>query len=89
MRERIIGFELTERIRANDKLRHLPVIAVTSLYNEESKARGEEVGVDAYETKLDKNRLHEAIKDAIIRRQGEKQWTATTQPSMSAAAASE
>jgi two-component system, chemotaxis family, sensor kinase CheA len=86
---RMDGFELTERIRANDSLKHMPIIAVTSLYCDKSKKRGEEVGFDAYEMKLDKNRLYDTIAQVIETRQGDKQWTSSTQPSMSVAAASE
>jgi len=57
----INGFELTRMIRASEKLKDLPIIAVTSLIAENKKKIGEEAGVDAYETKLDKQKLGETI----------------------------
>ena len=45
------GFMLTERIKTNESLRHMPVIIVTSLGSEEEKKRGVDVGADAYVVK--------------------------------------
>ncbi len=42
------GFQLTEKIRACPDLRSLPVILVTSRDTEKDKARGVQVGADAY-----------------------------------------
>jgi two-component system chemotaxis sensor kinase CheA len=42
------GFVLTENVKNNEKLRNLPVIIVTSLGSEAEKARGLDVGADAY-----------------------------------------
>ncbi len=47
------GFELTSRIRSGPSLRHLPVIIVTSLNNDEHKRQGIEAGANAYITKGD------------------------------------
>ncbi len=55
------GFELTEKVRAMDSLKDLPIVALTSLSSERHIKRGEEVGVTAYETKLDKERLRETL----------------------------
>jgi chemotaxis protein histidine kinase CheA len=49
------GFELTTSIKSNSKLRHLPVIIVSSLNNEEQKRKGIAVGAQAYITKSDFN----------------------------------
>ncbi|MEI7556045.1 hybrid sensor histidine kinase/response regulator [Candidatus Chlorohelix sp.] len=49
------GFELTTNIKSNSKLRHLPVIIVSSLNNEEQKRKGIAVGAQAYITKSDFN----------------------------------
>jgi two-component system cell cycle response regulator DivK len=45
------GYEVTRRIKADEALRHIPVIAVTSyaLSGDEEKARA--AGCDAYVTK--------------------------------------
>lgn len=45
------GFELTRAIKADDLLRDIPVMIVTSLERDEEKAEGIEAGADAYITK--------------------------------------
>ncbi len=45
------GFELTAAIKADAKLKEIPVIIVTSLEREEEKAEGIAAGADAYITK--------------------------------------
>ncbi len=82
------GFELTERIRATDRVKHLPIVAVTSLYSDEARQRGAEAGVDAYEVKLDKDRLHQALTAAMRKRQEEQSWSANSQRSTSETLAS-
>lgn len=42
------GLTLTEKVKKSEKFRDLPVIIVTSLGSNEEKARGIEVGADAY-----------------------------------------
>jgi chemotaxis protein histidine kinase CheA len=42
------GFQLTELIKQSERLKHLPVIIVTSLAKEADRRRGIEVGADAY-----------------------------------------
>ncbi len=42
------GFELTERIKQDEKHQQTPVVIVTSLAKEEDRQRGIEVGADAY-----------------------------------------
>ncbi len=55
------GFELTEKIKADPRYQHLPVIALTTLAAEEDVARGKAVGVDEYHIKLDKERLMASV----------------------------
>ncbi|MRR13334.1 hybrid sensor histidine kinase/response regulator, partial [bacterium] len=45
------GFELTRAIKADDTLKVIPVIIVTSLERDEEKAEGISAGADAYITK--------------------------------------
>jgi two-component system chemotaxis sensor kinase CheA len=45
------GFELTRAIKADETLKSIPVIIVTSLEREEEKAEGIDAGADAYITK--------------------------------------
>ncbi len=55
------GFELTEHIKNDDRFRHLPVLALTSLAGEEDVARGKQAGIDDYQIKLDKEKLMQSI----------------------------
>ena len=48
---RLDGFGLCERIRATERTASMPVILVTSLDESAHRARGLEVGADAYITK--------------------------------------
>jgi two-component system chemotaxis sensor kinase CheA len=45
---RMDGFTLTETVRGSRRFRDLPVILLTALDNERDRARGLEVGADAY-----------------------------------------
>jgi two-component system chemotaxis sensor kinase CheA len=45
---RMGGFDLTARIRGDDRLRELPVVLVTALETREDKERGLRVGANAY-----------------------------------------
>ncbi len=45
---RMDGFELTARIRADERFKHLPVILITSLESREDRERGIQAGADAY-----------------------------------------
>lgn len=51
------GLEFVRRIRASDRFRHLPVVAVTSLSGDDAVARGKAAGVDAYMVKLDREQI--------------------------------
>ncbi|WP_425059134.1 Sensor histidine kinase RcsC [Sporomusa carbonis] len=55
------GLELVRTIRSEEKLRHLPVVALTSLSRPDQKERGLRAGFDLYEIKLDRNSLLENI----------------------------
>ncbi|PDW04599.1 hybrid sensor histidine kinase/response regulator [Candidatus Viridilinea mediisalina] len=45
---RLNGFDLTAQVRSDTKLRHLPVVLVTSLDSAADRERGVEAGADAY-----------------------------------------
>jgi two-component system chemotaxis sensor kinase CheA len=64
---RLNGFGLTQRIKSEPETAHVPVILVTSLDSAEDKARGIEVGADAYITKsrFDQGNLLETIEQLI------------------------
>ncbi len=59
------GFELVEAIRNDKDLSHLPVMALTSLDNEEDRDRGLGAGFDAYEVKVDKEKLVTRVRELV------------------------
>ncbi|MGB0370034.1 MAG: hybrid sensor histidine kinase/response regulator [Opitutales bacterium] len=63
------GFELTSKIRSTGRLKDIPIIALTALSGKTHSDFGYESGVDAYETKLDKEGLRETIERIMKERQ--------------------
>ncbi len=57
------GFELTQRIRASEQFKDLPIIALTTLASAEDVEMGKSVGVNEYHIKLDKERLMVSVHD--------------------------
>ena len=55
------GFGLAEKIKSDQRYRHLPVIALTTLAEDDDIARGRKAGIDDYQIKLDRERLLESI----------------------------
>ena len=64
---RLDGFSLTEKLRSDQRYRHVPVIIVTSLEKDEDKKRGIAVGADAYIVKraFDQSNLLDTVKSLI------------------------
>lgn len=64
---RLDGFELTAKIRSDERFKHLPVVLVTSLESENDRKRGVEVGADAYITKssFDQEHLLDTVRRLI------------------------
>ncbi len=64
---RMDGFSFTERLRADDRYRHVPVIIVTSREKDEDKRRGIQVGANAYIVKgaFDQSNLIETVRNLI------------------------
>ena len=60
---RLDGLGLARRIRADQRTAHLPIIALTSLAGEDDVARGMAAGVDDYQTKLDRDRLLDRLRE--------------------------
>ena len=60
---RLDGLGLARRIRADDRTAHLPIIALTSLAGDDDIARGKSAGIDDYQTKLDRDRLLEQLRE--------------------------
>lgn len=64
---RMSGLQLVQAVRADDRLKHLPVIIVSYKEREEDRQRGLEVGANAYLTKssFHDNRFVETVQDLI------------------------
>ena len=48
---RMDGYELTSRIRSDERLRHIPIIMITSRAGAKHKQRALDIGVDDYMSK--------------------------------------
>ena len=55
------GFELCERIKEDDHLGRLPVVALTSLSSQEDLNRGKAVGFDDYQVKMHRENLVRSV----------------------------
>jgi two-component system chemotaxis sensor kinase CheA len=64
---RMDGFDLTAKIRSDEKLSELPLVLVTSLESRENIERGVEVGANAYilKSSFDQSNLLETIERLI------------------------
>lgn len=64
---RMDGFELTSKIRADEKFKNLPVVVVTSLESRQDRERGIDVGANAYIVKsgFDQSNLLSVVKRFI------------------------
>ncbi len=62
------GIELVRAIRSNETLRHLPVIALTSLTGDSNIEKGLRAGFTQYEYKLDRIRLLDSIRNVLQNR---------------------
>ncbi len=62
------GFELTSRIRSDERYKHLPVIALTTMASDDDIKRGGEVGIDDYQIKLDKEKLMKSVYNHLSRK---------------------
>jgi two-component system chemotaxis sensor kinase CheA len=62
---RMDGLELTRQIRASARHAGIPVVALTSLGSVENREAGIAAGVNAYEVKLDKDRLAATIRQVL------------------------
>jgi CheY-like chemotaxis protein len=69
---RMDGFELTARLRADERLRDIPVIIVTARDSIDDRRRGFEVGADAYVMKreFDQVQLLDTVRRLIGRGMG-------------------
>lgn len=58
---RLDGFGLAARVRADSRLAKLPIMALSARDNPDFHARARAAGIDHYETKLDRERLHASL----------------------------
>ncbi len=59
------GFELTQKIRNDDRFKNFPVIALTSLAGEDDIIKGTQVGINDYQIKMDRDKLLDSIQRHI------------------------
>lgn len=59
------GFEFCHHIKSDDRFKHLPVIALTSLAATSDMQRGIEVGIDDYQIKMDREKLLNSIQNFV------------------------
>jgi two-component system chemotaxis sensor kinase CheA len=62
------GLELTRKIRSDETLRHLPVIAVTSVNGEKAERAGLDAGINEYLIKLDREKVLNTCKKYLMTR---------------------
>ena len=62
------GFQLTREIRKDEQLRHLPIIAVTSLSKDEERQQGMDAGLDSYLIKLQREVLLKEVHQLLAER---------------------
>ena len=62
------GIELAKKIRADERLANLPIMALTSLASDEDRRRGLEAGIDEYQVKLERAKVLEALADLLNRK---------------------
>jgi two-component system chemotaxis sensor kinase CheA len=62
------GLELTRKIRADETLMHLPIIAVTSVNGEKAERAGLDAGINEYLIKLDREKVLNTCKKYLMTR---------------------
>jgi len=65
---RLDGLSLTRRIRADERFRSLPIIALSSLAGDDDISRGLEAGVDEYQVKLNPEEFTECVRRSMRRK---------------------
>jgi two-component system chemotaxis sensor kinase CheA len=62
------GYDLTTKIRHDNRFTELPIIAVTSMAGDEEIAKGKTVGINEYQIKLDKEKLIDSLHHYLQRK---------------------
>ena len=66
---RMDGYEVAAHVRADDRLKHVPIVMITSRVGEKHRARAIELGVNDYLGKpYQENQLLDAIEPLVSRR---------------------
>jgi two-component system chemotaxis sensor kinase CheA len=65
------GLELTKKVKAEEGLSTIPIIALTTLADDQDEEKGKRAGIDDYQIKLDKEQLMNSIK-ALLQKRGER-----------------
>lgn len=63
------GYMLVRNIKADPRLKHVPVVMHSSLSHSTNRDMGKKVGVDAYVTKFDARELSETLRPLLLRQQ--------------------
>lgn len=59
------GLDLSERIRSTEKMKHLPIIALTSISNKETVEKGMRIGINRWLNKTDRNGLIRSLYEVV------------------------
>jgi signal transduction histidine kinase/CheY-like chemotaxis protein/AraC-like DNA-binding protein len=80
MMPRMDGYEMSRRLRSNERTSHIPIIMLTAKAGEEDKIEGLETGVDAYLTKpFSERELLVRVKNLVhLRRQMRERFSTAT-----------
>ena len=62
------GYDLSNKIRHDNRFTELPIIAVTSMARNEEIAKGKAVGINEYQIKLDKEKLIDSLHHYLQRK---------------------
>ncbi len=60
------GLEMTRKIRADERFKHLPIIAVTSLAGDAAEKEGLDAGINDYLVKLDREKIIACVKKYLV-----------------------
>ncbi len=59
------GRTFIRQVRMQEKYRHIPALALTALDSEESRSLGKDAGFDAYQKKIDRERLLRCVENLL------------------------
>ncbi|MFH2059129.1 MAG: chemotaxis protein CheW [Pseudomonadota bacterium] len=60
------GLEMTRKIRADERFKNLPIIAVTSLAGDAAEKEGRDAGINDYLVKLDREKIIACVKKYLV-----------------------